>query len=325
VLAPLLASLALFGGEPVCHGQIREPRPTSVVEQAIGYRGIFGFRRDRAYVRRVQRTGRSDETGVAFTPREWRYLRMRSRIENSGWGVDRYLRRHPDLSGGTSIEDDWPRGPYLLVRLTRDQALHEAELKRIYRYPENLRTALVPYSERYLRDVQDALDWDAAEADGFDIRGTSVDIDYHRVAVDLVTARTDHARYFAERYGPAVVTRVIATEPTYLSCAQTRGYRLSPGGRSLRLLYFSGGSGRFERVELTERGGRVDVGIVERRSHGFETADLRFESRVIRLRRPLGDRRVVDAGTGKAVRRVRCRRLSRCFVALERVRHRPPR
>ena len=55
-----------------------------------------------------------DVLGLALfpvTPCENRYLRLRDRLR-LGPRVDRYLRRHPGLSGGVSIEDDWPREPY---------------------------------------------------------------------------------------------------------------------------------------------------------------------------------------------------------------------
>jgi hypothetical protein len=317
VLAPALASLALFaGGERVCQGQIDTdppPRP-SALEIAISYRRAFGFRADRAYVRRVQRTGRTDPwLEIPLTRRESRYIRMRFRIQNNDdREIRRYLAGHPELSGGVSIEDDWPREPYLLVRVTRDQAAHEAALKRIYRYPDNLRTALVEHSYDELRRVQDTIDFDAHRADGFWIATTSPNIERNRVLVRLMTARTDHAEYFAGRYGPLVATEVIATEPTRLRCSKTLGYRLSRSGRSLRLWYESGGGARLEQVELRERARRVHVGVVERVSNGPITADLRIETRTIRLRRPLGDRRVVDAGTGQTVRRLTCRRLRDC-------------
>jgi hypothetical protein len=331
MLAALLSALAVTGGqpaEPVCHGQVpvREGRPAGPLASAIRYRRSFGFRTDRAYVRRVQRRGRMDrELGIAFTRREWRYLRMRGRIEHSGGRVRAYLRRHADLSGGESIEDDWPRGPYLLVRLTRDQALHEAALKRIYRYPDNLRTVAVQHSERELRHVQDSIDFDAHGADGFFLVSTSVDIDLNRVVVGLITGRTDHAAYFAQRYGPLVVTRVIATERTRLECRRSVGYRLSRSGRSLRVLYFSGGGARFERLELDEGRRRVAVGVVEDVPNGPRTSDLRYESRVVRLQRAFGDRVVIDAATGRPLRRVRCAKLLDCFETLQRRELTPPR
>ena len=53
------------------------------------------------------------------TPAEDRYIEQRDRLALGDAG-DRYLSRHTDVSGGVSIEDDWPRRPYLLVGFTRD-------------------------------------------------------------------------------------------------------------------------------------------------------------------------------------------------------------
>jgi hypothetical protein len=293
MLAPVVLA-ALFA--PVCHGQLAPPTP---IEQAMSYRRNFGMRHDRAYVRRVQRSdARRDDQGFAFTPREWRYWRMRSRIELSDKRpVDRYLDRHPGLSGGMSIEDDWPAGPYLQVRLTRDQALHEAALRRIYRF--RLRTVAVRFAEADLRALQDRIsaDGEALEAEGFDVRGLAVDGDANRVQVQLVTARSDHAAYFQARYGPAVTTYATA-EPTRLECTKLERVRVSSTGRSLRLdwLYSSGDA--FERVELAEHDDRVEVGIVLRVDAFARHADARPARTRVPLSRPLGGRRVIDAATG---------------------------
>lgn len=52
------------------------------------------------------------------TPREQRYVELRDRLDLGG-RARRYLSRRPGIDGGTSIEDDVPRDPYLLVGLSR--------------------------------------------------------------------------------------------------------------------------------------------------------------------------------------------------------------
>lgn len=75
--------------------------------------------------------------GQAEGGREKAHLRFRNRLD-LGSAARRYLRDHEDLDGGLSVEDDWPRGPYLLQRLTRDRARHTAALKRLVRFPRAL-------------------------------------------------------------------------------------------------------------------------------------------------------------------------------------------
>ena len=162
-----------------------------------------------------------------------------------------------------SIEDDWPRGPYLLVRVTRDRERHQAALRRIY--PYRLRTATVQYSGVELDALQDriAADREALEAEGFDVRSLSIDIEANGVHVQMVSTRADHQAYFHARYGPAVTT-FATREDTRPDCAKLDRVRVSSTGRSLRLDWFHGRSDDLERVELTEHDNRVEVGIVLR-------------------------------------------------------------
>ena len=195
----------------------------------------FGFRSDKAYVRKLIRRGmwESDFGFIPVTPAEDRYLQLRDRLE-LGPRVDRYLRRHPRLSGGVSVEDDWPREPYLLVRVTRDADRYERLLRRLARFPRNLRTKRVARSERSLRRIQDRIDFRAHEPDGFHVSSVGVAIDRNRVLIRLITRRTDAEAYFRAHYGPSVTTDVIATELTRPACAGLFGYRPAPDGRASR-------------------------------------------------------------------------------------------
>lgn len=301
----LLASLALAGGgaeERICHGQLRPP---SRLQRAIDFRREYGLRSDRDWVRRLVRTRRtSQEWDSPLTRRERRYFSLRNRLR-APRAVDVYLARRPGLSGGISIEGDYPT-PYLHIRVTRDRAVHEPELRRLYPFPDrNLRVSQVQFSYDELLAAQDRIDWDALEADDFDVTSTWPDIDTNRLIVALITKRTDHVQVFAARYGPAVMPVVIATEQTALECTKADAYRPSADGRSLRVLWTTGGGARFERIELMERRGRVEIGIVERVPNGPRTSEGIPAGRTVRLSRPLGGRRVVDAATGKTLRRGR--------------------
>jgi hypothetical protein len=73
------------------------------------------------------------------------------------------------------------------------------------------------------------------EPDGFYVRSTTVYIRAGIVQIGLITRRTDHLEYFRARYGPHVVTYVIATELTSPECAEILSYRAAPDGLSLQL------------------------------------------------------------------------------------------
>src|SRR5829696_5021208 len=171
---------------PFCHPP---PRVTRMqVYQQI--RGEFGFRTDEAYIRSLIRRGLVltwDVQRFPMTRRELRYLKLRDRLD-LGRRAHRYLSRHPDVDGGVSIEDAWPRDPYLLVRLKRDRAKHTRELRRLARYPRLLHTKKVPLAERDLARIQDRIDFRAAQRDGFEVTGTGPDIDRSVVEIELITS-----------------------------------------------------------------------------------------------------------------------------------------
>ncbi len=46
------------------------------------------------------------------------------------------------------MKDNWPHEPYLLLHLKRDVAEHLAAIKKLARFPRNLRAERVKYSDR---------------------------------------------------------------------------------------------------------------------------------------------------------------------------------
>ena len=298
-----LASLTVAGGvqqapEPFCPQPA--PPPTSRIERFMADRRALGLRSDRAYVRMLVRRGvwEYDVGYIPVTPRENRYLRLRDRLR-LGPRVGRYLRRHPGLSGGVSVQDDWPREPYLLVRVTRHADRHERVLRRLAPFPDNLRTKRVDRSLRSLRRVQDRIDFRAHEADGFYLVGTGVDIGRNQVVIDVITTRGDAAAYFRARYGAGMAANVIATELTSPTCTDLFGYRPALDGTSIVVGYEAGGDAQFDHVELVEQPDRVEVAVVVQLSNGGISADSRRAEVVIPLAAPLGTRRVIDTTTGK--------------------------
>lgn len=267
-------------------------------------RAQFGFRADKAYVRMLIRKDmwESDVGWIPVTPREDAYLRLRDRLR-LGARAYRYLRRHRDLSGGISIEDDWPRGPYMLVRLTRDRKRHTIALRRLARFPDNLRTTSVALSYRQLRRLQDRISFEAHTADGFHVVGTATDVHRNEVWIELITARTDHRAYFAERYGPHVRTKVIARTLTSPGCGDLFGWLPGDDPAQIVLVFEAGGGTVADHAEVVEHADRVEIGLVVQAPNGPVTSESRPERFTVTLAAPLGDRRIIDVQTGKRLRR----------------------
>ena len=213
----------------------------------------------------------------------------------------RYLRRHRDVDGGTSIEDGWPRDPYILVRFTRDRLVHQRALRRLVRYPRLLRTKRVELSERALDRLRDRIDARAAARDGIHLSGSSYDTDRATVDLDVITGRTDAAAYFRERYGPRIRVRVIARTLYSPQCTTLWDAVAGPGPTELTIGWEAGGGARFDHVEVAEYDDRVVIGVVAQAPNGFRTADSRRGQHTLTLSRPLGARKVIDATTGRAV------------------------
>jgi hypothetical protein len=135
---------------------------------------------------------------------------------------------------------------------------------------------------------------DELAAEGFHVKTGGVE--GRRVKIGLITERDDHAAYFRERYGP-VDTELIATELYSVQRNKIREYRAD--GTSLTLFYGTGGGARLERVDVDEAPDRVTVAIVERVPNGPRTLELQLAEQTVRLERPIGDRRVIDAATGR--------------------------
>jgi hypothetical protein len=269
------------------------------VRDAIRDRKGFGFRHDRRYVVHVLRRYRR-----GFTPKERSYLRLRERI---GQGIDvvrGYVAANArDVYGGVSIEDS-PGRPYVLVRFTRDAALHEAELERRFPYPDNLDAIQVTYTEASLSSLVSRVvrDKGTLKRSGFHLTSGAPDIRRNRAEIRLITRRRDARAYFRRRYGAAVRVRVIARALTRLECTSPGSYRLLPDGRTLRV-YWTTGPVSLVRVRVRETAREVRIGIVERWPNGAVPAIGLSRHALVRLHEPLGLRRVVGATTGLRIPR----------------------
>ena len=309
-LVLLAAAAPAAAQEKVCQRQnVPKPPPTPAEkEQAelqhyAEQRAEFGFRHDLPYVKELIRRGvwEYDVGYIPVTPAENRYLRLRDRLELGTKG-DRYLKEHREDFGTLSVEDDWPREPYLLVHFKRNVAQHLRALKRVARYPDNLRATRARFSARDLERLAKRIwrDEKKLRAIGFIVSGTGTGS--NRVHVGLITKRLDAVVYFRKHYGSGVKVEVEATEEYVFVCSKAGSYEIAADGMSLTVHWESGGSNKLERIEVTEFPDRVEVGVVEQTYTGANTADLRFEEAPAALSAPLGDRAVIDAGTGKRMR-----------------------
>ena len=96
--------------------------------------------------------------------------------------------------------------------------------------------------------------------------------------------------------------KVIATPLTSPRCARLWDAEAGPGPSELTIGWQGGGGATFDHAEIAEYDDRVVVGIVVQSPNGYGTAELRRGEETLTLSRPLGDRKVIDATTGKPPR-----------------------
>lgn len=281
----------------VCTVTGPEARGEAALRDEIRARGHYGFRNDRAYVARLIAAGPPSRAyGIHVTPAEGRYLDRREKL-GVGAKLAAFLRRRPAIMDFWDVRDDWPRGPYMAVFVADDPAKYRAAVKRLASYPNATRVVRVRYSERAKDRIQRRIehDRDALKRAGFELVETDADWGSDRVDVTLVTRRTDHARYFARRYGSVVRTHASA-KSTSPACAKASQYEIAPDGLSLTVSWQEV-SPKPLRVEVTERADRVAIGVVYAQSvyPGYGDAG---GSTVVRLRAPLSGRPVYDAFDG---------------------------
>ena len=290
--------------EPFCRPAPPEP-PRTRIQEYQELRELYGLRTDPTYIRKLIRRGTftkptEDMDRFPATPREQRYIALRDGLD-LGNRAYRYLSHRPDIDGGTSIEDAYPRDPYLLVRSTRDRAKHTRALRRLVRFPRLLRTRTVALSFRDMERLAARIARTGADRDGIRVTNAEPDSGTNTVEVFVITKRTDAARYFRARYGPRVRTRVVATELYALRCRPLHDY--VPDGARPTIGWEGGGGVTLDHIEVAEYDDRVEIGVVVLSYNGPQTADSRRVDAVVELSRPLGDRVVVDATTGLVVPR----------------------
>ena len=303
LIASLIVAADATAAEPTCPVTSAEARAERLLRQEIRGREQHGFRADRAYVARlIAARPPSRRYGIRVTAAEDRYLDRFYRI-GVGAKLGRYLRKQTDVMDFWEVLDDWPRGPYVAVFLKGDPARHRAAVKRLASYPRSTRIVRVRYSDRDKERIEDRIQRDdkALTRAGFEIVETDSTWGLDRVLVEIVTRRKDAQRYFTRRYGPAVKTRV-RTQRTFDGCARSTAYTIAPDGMSLTVSYEDAPKPR--RIEVTETGDRVSVGLVVGRSI-YPSGGEPGGKAIVRLSAPIGNRPVYDASDGRRLRPVR--------------------
>jgi hypothetical protein len=314
-LVAVAASAALLAAAPAahaaCHYVKQRSAKTERIEDAISARQLWGLPHSRALVRRLDHDKAAIERqydiliDFPLTAREARYFEDRYLVSEEAGRVGRLAERVRGLSGGVSIEDDYPRGAYVLLRVTR--RVQAARLRSFRRRAPRLHLRRVETSERALGRLQDVIDDDSTfqETNGIDFQSSGVDIDRNQVEFEFSSERPDAEALLRARYGRKVfLTRVPAWRP---GCANPDAYRLEPDGRTLTVFWTTSGSARNPRVEVREIGDRVLIGAVSDFPPTV-TADAQSRSASVTLPQPLAQRRVVSIVTRKAVHQAEARR-----------------
>lgn len=325
VLAPAAASaLPGDGSDGRCDGR-RATAFERSVSGAQSFRRALGFRSDRPYVvsvlrdRRYRRSVR--EFGTALTPQEQLYVRDR-------WALSLktdMVKRHAVEKAGEDfvslrVEDDFPAGAYIAVRVAKDVDRYARELSGL---GLPIRVIAAPFSEQELKAVAESI-WPQharLEAEGIWLSSWGPGTDEDRVVVSVISARADAIQVVEHFFGPAVRAEVIATRRYTNVCTPAGGYSASPRGRTLRVFWRTNGVFKLVSVKVRETARSVRIAIIERAPNGPVTLTAEEPEVLVKLRKPLGRRAVVDAETGRRLRRGERTRLRYRHAARQRPLH----
>jgi hypothetical protein len=183
----------------------------------------------------------------------------------------------------------------MTLGFTRDVQRHRAELGPA------IDVEARAHSIRELEQVQRSAHELIRELPDIEAPMSVIDDRANAVLVDVVAkpaaaARCDEA--LRARFGDTVRIKVIAKVPTVDEPALFHHYSVDASGRVL-IVYWNSGNCRPLPLEITEADDHVAVRVTERWNVGPRLLYARGQRASVRLRRPLGDRTVIDATTGK--------------------------
>lgn len=204
--ARMLQSGPAPGDEPCPVRAERTP-----LEQAIAQRAEYGMNADPAYVQALL----ADDREYTEPERKWVKRLQRLDFESS---VHEYLIHWREEWGGSQIVTDYPAKPYQVIRLVRRRAFHTRNLKRLTKWPDQLRTVAGKYRYDDIWELEQRIGDDAREHDGF-FDGYGPDGYYlvqasgndaiPGVEVKVITTRPGAAEYFTRRYGELAKVTVV--------------------------------------------------------------------------------------------------------------------
>lgn len=219
VLASLATpAVAAASGEPP--GQYRPPivpeqtvasgqfaTPQARLADALRFRRDFGLSQDLGLVQRLLADPTADRSyGTALTGSERDTVDRRFEVAEALAEVDAYVQQHaPETFAG--IYTDHGAGGLVYVGFTADGARHLGELRKVFAYPDLLRTFPAQRSQKELQALSERLSEDlpALWAQGLDVRMVGVNTRRNGVDVWLGAAASDAtADELAARYGNAV-------------------------------------------------------------------------------------------------------------------------
>jgi hypothetical protein len=134
---------------------------------------------------------------------------------------------------------------------------------------------------------------------GIWLEGTNVDTDRDVVQVDVITRERDVKQVMADRYGPKVRVQVMANRRSRLIRTRWDSWAPKPGGKRIRIWWMTNSAFGLEKVRVREGRRRVVITVIERAPNGYVTMAGEYRNHLVRLRKPVWGREVIDGATGK--------------------------
>jgi hypothetical protein len=289
----------------------------SKVGSAQQLRSGFKMPSDRALVEQMLRdpayAGSIRQYQMALTADEARYMVSRLDLQRTEFTapITDYFERNAGAYYSFAIVDDFPRDAYFAVYV-KDPERHAQALVAI---SPRIRIFPIAVSREALEAANQRVNKGRAqlETEGIHVWGWGPSTDRNTVEVWLISARPDAAAIVESRLRPYVKANVTDTRLSHPECVSATGYWGRRGRRTLDVAWKTGGGSDLVSIGARESARTVRIRIIERQSNGPVPAILIYRHERLRLRRPLGGREVVDAETGRPLKRLSEREARRRF------------
>jgi len=245
-------------------------------------------------VRALGAAGRLAHPGMWETPQESaRRERAQRVVDDAEPAVRAYARRHRDGYAGCWVEwnDNMPRW---VLAFTGDVERHAGALDRL-----GVRVAKHRRSLRALEALTDELF--AADPPAGAVWSSAGVLEDHNV-VEVLAMGPDEAavaEWLADRYGDAVRLRWLGSSEPEIGPVPWHVWRPSADDRVVTVRYRTNSAYTFDHAEAQESADAVRITVFESQPRGFITMAAQDRSADVRLREPVGARRVIDTATGR--------------------------